>query len=343
LIKNGTNEKKEGYLKESLTLCKQEVDVTLCKLPQFELQFFPENPRIYSLIKPDEAEPSQEEIQERLLKMDHVKKLVQSIRANGGLTDPLIVRDGDYVVLEGNSRLAAYRKLAKEDPIKWGFVKCKLLPRDIDESLVFALLGEYHIIGRKDWAPYEQAGYLYRRNKNQGVSAEQMASEMGLTKSRVSFLISVYSFMIEKKDYDIDHWSYYEEYLKSHKIRKARDNHPQLDEIIPSMIKTAKIEKAVDVRKKVSKVFSSGPKLINKFIENQDLETCYEIAISRGVECVWLQRLKKFRGQNATQSALEEMLESTSENNEIRKKLSYEWKKIAEFGQYAEKKLKETY
>ena len=113
MIKNGTNEKKEGYLKESLTLCKQEVDVTLCKLPQFELQFFPENPRIYSLIKPDEAEPSQEEIQERLLKMDHVKKLVQSIRANGGLTDPLIVRDGDYVVLEGNSRLAAYRKLAK--------------------------------------------------------------------------------------------------------------------------------------------------------------------------------------------------------------------------------------
>lgn len=28
-------------------------------------------------------------------------------------------RNGDYVVLEGNSRLAAYRLLAEKDPVKW--------------------------------------------------------------------------------------------------------------------------------------------------------------------------------------------------------------------------------
>ena len=49
--------------------------------------------------------------------MDHVKQLVQSIRANGGLTDPLIVQDGEFVVFEGNSRLAAYRLLARLDPL----------------------------------------------------------------------------------------------------------------------------------------------------------------------------------------------------------------------------------
>ena len=84
-----------------------------------------------------------------------------------------------FVVLEGNSRLAAYRELAKNDAIKWGKAKVRLLPDDISEELVFALLGEYHIIGRKDWAPYEQAGYLYRRNVTHGVSAQSMARRDG--------------------------------------------------------------------------------------------------------------------------------------------------------------------
>lgn len=332
----------QGYSKESLTLCQQEIEVILCKLPHFDLQFFPENPRIYSLVRPDEAEPTQEEIQARLWKMDHVKKLIQSIKVNGGLTDPLIVRDGDFVVLEGNSRLAAYRKLATEDPVKWGLVKCKLLPKEIDESFIFALLGEYHIIGRKDWAPYEQAGYLYRRKVNLGVSPEQMAKEMGLTKSQVTSLIEVYSFMIEKNDCDINHWSYYEEYLKSQKIKKARKENPALDEIIPAMIKSEKMEKALDVRDKITKIVSCGPKLINKFIETKDLERCYESAIARGADCVWWKRLKKFREQNTTDIALEDMLENAREDNGIKKKLLFEWKKIEEFSKHAQTKIKET-
>jgi hypothetical protein len=151
--------------KSSLTLAGREIPVIHRFLSQVALKFYPENPRIYSMISADEKTPSQLEIEHRLGDMDHVKQLVQSIRANGGLLDPIIVRDGDCVVLEGNSRLAAYRLLAKSDPIKWGKVKCCLLPSTIEESLIFALLGEYHIIGRKDWAPYEQAGYLYRRGE----------------------------------------------------------------------------------------------------------------------------------------------------------------------------------
>ena len=48
-------------------------------------------------------------------------------------------------------------------PLKWNLVKCTLLPADIDESLIFALLGRYHVNGKKNWAPYEQAGFFYRR------------------------------------------------------------------------------------------------------------------------------------------------------------------------------------
>ena len=96
------------------------------KINQSELKFYPQNPRIYSLLDFDEEIPDQKDIEDKFSAMDHVRELRLSIEANGGLIDPLMVRDGDFVVLEGNSRLAAYRMLKKKDPIKWSMVKCRL-------------------------------------------------------------------------------------------------------------------------------------------------------------------------------------------------------------------------
>jgi len=149
----------------TLTIKGKEMPVQHRMIQVTDLRFYADNPRIFSIVQGGNAILDQAEIEDELTKLDHVKKLKQSIAANDGLIDPLIVRDGDLVVLEGNSRLAAYRILCKADPIKWGQVKCMLLPSDIGEEDVFALLGQYHIIGRQDWAPYELAGYLYRRQK----------------------------------------------------------------------------------------------------------------------------------------------------------------------------------
>ena len=118
--------------------------------------------------------------------MDHVKVLIQEIQRDGGLTDPVVVRAGSLEVLEGNSRLAAYRALARIDPLKWDTMKCKLLPENLDESLIFALLGQYHIRGKKDWAPFEQAGFLYRRSTVHDIDAAQLAQEIGLSRRRWS-------------------------------------------------------------------------------------------------------------------------------------------------------------
>ena len=53
------------------------------------------------------------------------------------------------VVLEGNSRLAAYRILKIEDPITWSKIDCKILSSDISEEFIFILLGNFHITGKK--------------------------------------------------------------------------------------------------------------------------------------------------------------------------------------------------
>jgi len=299
--------KADEWVNDTLTLCGREIAVKNGVLPQAELLFYPENPRLYSIIHSGDDEPSQAVIEKRLSVMDHVKQLVQSIRANGGLTDPLIVRDGDHVVLEGNSRLAAYRILARMDAIKWGMAKVRLLPHDIGEDLVFALLGEYHIIGKKDWAPYEQAGYLYRRHTVHGIDPAKMAEEMGLSTKTVSHLIKVYAFMVDHKDNDVTRWSYYDEYLKHNAIKRARQDVPALDKVVVQKIKSGEIPRAVDVREKLTTI-AADSKVLATFVEKPDsFDRCYERAISRGVDNEWCKRLHKFRTQ-LTEPDMEEDL-----------------------------------
>lgn len=317
------------WVNDTLTLGGEEIPVRNGYLQIHDLSFYAENPRIYSLIQRPGAEPSQEEILSQLRGLDHVKQLIQSIRANGGLTDPMLVRDGDLVVLEGNSRLAAYRELARNDAIKWGEAKVRLLPSDISEKLVFALLGEYHIIGRKDWQPYEQAGYLYRRNAIHGVSAQSMASEMGLPARRVNHLISTYSFMVEHGETNINRWSYYDEYLKSNATKRVRQEDPDLDEIVVAKIKDGEIETARDVRDKLVKILDvpkAGPQPL-KILKSGDgtFDRAFESARARGVDNMWLNRFKRFRRELQDENL---MLDMTQMNPDQRQKCLFELGKI---------------
>ena len=317
------------WVKDTLTLGGQEIPVRNGYLPVHDLSFYSENPRIYSLIQRPGVVPSQDEIFNRLRGLDHVKQLIQSIRANGGLTDPMLVKDGDLVVLEGNSRLAAYRELTRNDPITWGKAKVRLLPSDISEKLVFALLGEYHIVGRKDWAPYEQAGYLYRRNVNHGISAQSMASEMGLPMRTVNHLISTYKFMIEHDETSVARWSYYDEYLKSSIARKARQETPELDDVVVAKIKRREIPAAVDVRNKLVKVLNVaqvGPAPTKILLSGEKtFERAYESAQDRGVDNMWLRRFKRFRGELQVSDFLDDLERMSPEQ---RDKCLYEVGKI---------------
>ncbi len=288
---------------DSLTLGGKEVPVRSGYLPVVDLNFYPDNPRIYSFIQRHDDVPSQDEIHSRLKRMDHVKQLIQSIRANGGLTDPMLVRDGDLVVLEGNSRLAAYRELARLDAVRWGKAKVRLLPADISEKLVFALLGEYHIIGRKDWAPYEQAGYLYRRNIKHGVSVQDMAKEMGLSPRSVSHLVSTYKFMVDHNENDVNRWSYYDEYLRPNAVKKTRQENPDLDKVVVRKIKGGEIRTAMDVREKLVKVLNvpkAGPQPIKILMSGEGtFERAFESARDRGVDNTWLNRFRQFKKTTA--------------------------------------------
>lgn len=284
---------------ETFIIGKQEYTVEVRDLNQADLQFYPENPRVYSVLNLMGGDPTQAEIEGHMCGLDHVKQLKVSIESNGGLIDPLIVRDGDFTVLEGNSRLAAYRLLCAVDPVKWGKVKCKILPSNISDSAIFTLLGQYHIIGRKDWEPFEQAHYLYRRHLQTKIPVAYMAQELGLSKQKAEKMIQVIEFMIEHNDLNKRHWSYYEEYLKNASIKKYRSQNPDIDDAIAEAIRTDVIKEAADMRK-LGQIAAVGDKQSKKILQQiadggMDLYEGYEAMEDAGKLDDVIKKLKAFK------------------------------------------------
>lgn len=263
---------------DGINILAEEKDVT-----QAELLFYKDNPRIKNLVDTKLGQnPSQSDIETLMKVQEHVKKLKQSIVANGGLLEPIIVKDN--VVLEGNSRLAAYRLLAATKPIEWGKIRAIIMPSDITDDQVFSMLGTLHIVSKTPWSPFEQAGYLYRRMQQSRKSIEGIAKELGISGLDAKRYVNVYRLMLENDDAESTRWSYYFEMVKNPSIQKANENYPQYD-VIPTLIEMIKDGKFADARE-IRKVGT----IANATGENAEEALVQfmtgEITVDEGVELV---------------------------------------------------------
>lgn len=280
-----------------MTIGKTDVIVTDTELNQADLLFYPENPRVFTALHSmSDNIPSQELIEKTMCRQDNVKQLKVSIEANGCLLEPIIVRKN--VVLEGNSRLAAYRLLARIDSIKWGKIKCTILPDDISDELVFNLLGTIHIIGRTPWSPFEQAGYLFRTKQKSRRPIEAIATDLGMKVADAKLYLKVYQKMMDEEDMQPTRWSYYFELFKNKHILKADENNPELNVIdtIVQKIKEDKFDDAREIRKvaEIAKAQTEDAKvvLVNFLDDNIELDDACELvsdentaqAISKNVD-----------------------------------------------------------
>lgn len=309
------------------TILGQEFEVEERELLVSQLKFSPDNPRVYSVLNNAGDDPSQEEIERHMCKMEHVKQLKESIRANGSLLEPIIVKGN--VVLEGNSRLAAYRLLTKEsDSLNWKQIRCLILPDDTDDKYIFALIGQYHIVGRKDWDPYEQAYYLYRRFKGENVPIEFMARELGISKQQVEKMIDVISFMKNYDDADKTHWSYYEEYIKCNSLKPFRRTSETLDDTVAEAIKGNRIHRAEDIRLlgNIAKVNDKeSKKVIQKFASKQiSMYEAVDQVQSNGKLDDVVKHLRRFRKIIIEDGVIDQILSS----EEVKKNAKFEISKI---------------
>ncbi len=288
---------------ETITIGQKDFEVEEKFLKQQELLFYDENPRVYSALRENGNEhPSQAEIEEKMRSMDHVKDLRFQIEQNGGLIEALIVvqRNGEYVVLEGNSRLAAYRILADKDPLKWSTVRCNILPSSITEAEIFTLLGTLHLVKKKDWTVYEQAAYVYRQKEYSDLPIKTLAKNVGLSQPTVKKYIEVYEFMVKSEDPIQSHWNYYEQYVTNSGIKDYRKAYPEMDDVIVSQIKTGKIKEAKDIRDKLGKIAKAEGKAANRIMrdiiaEKATIDEGYSRFEATGKSGNGFKKIKEFR------------------------------------------------
>lgn len=128
--------------------------------------------------------------------------LKASIRASGGLISPIIVRpieDGRYLVVEGNTRVAIYRELGREDDSgKW--LKIPAVIRDVlDELDEHAIRLQSHLVGPRPWRAYAKGKYLHHLYHDKHWSLNQLLDFCGgnARKKEIEEYIQAYADMQE--------------------------------------------------------------------------------------------------------------------------------------------------
>ena len=313
-----------------------------------QLAFYPENPRIYSQLA-GSGDRTQENIQAKLEAMDHVKELRSQIDRDGQVNEPLfcmpIVPESElhgqyeYQVLEGNSRLAALR-MNKKSSLPPSHVPCNILDFSAysgqeTESLIFSLLGQFHIIGKTDWRSYENAAYIYRRFKNHRVPAEEIAKEISQTPTRVRHMVNAFQLMIDAKDGNTSNWSYYEVCASSTKIRNQIENNPELRDRIVLLIKDNKFSRALDMRDKLPDILRNKRARRKFFDEDEDdpFQEALAVADISGDTDATLKRLRRFRSDLATSQTkgqIRKLLSSDSSKGQTEYELSQIQKSVSQ-------------
>ena len=178
------------------------------------LKFLKDNPRVYAVThgRSDFEQKTDEEQQDIIFEMlkiePSVRNLVPEIKRHGGLIEPILVRLDRMEVIEGNSRLAAYRMLRDKDRGgDWDMIQCHLISALTDEQQV-ALLIQAHVKGRAQWSAYEKSNLAYVRKLN-GWSVQYIADLFGESKSTIRKRIKAIEMMKDSEDSNPGHFSYY--------------------------------------------------------------------------------------------------------------------------------------
>lgn len=293
-----------------LRIRKKQIPYSEIQVPVKQLAFYPENPRIFSQFA-GSGDRTQDNIQSKLESMEHVRELRSQIDRDGQVNEPLfcipvspeseLYGEYEYQVLEGNSRLAAVR-MTKKGSLPPSGVACKVLDfsdysEQETESLIFSLLGQFHIIGKTDWRSYENAAYIYRRFRSQAVQIEDIAKEIGLSPSKVRHMINAFQMMMDAGDENTSRWSYYEAYASSTKLRYQRDITPGLHDRVVSLIKDDKFPRALDMRDKLPDILrnKTAKRIFFDEDEPEPFKEALAVADMSGDTDATLKRLRRFR------------------------------------------------
>lgn len=231
--------------KNEIVVIGQKIQTRIDEIDIFKLNYWKENPRVNAIIKQKHRDKDilDEDIEKELWEKDSVKDLFKDIERHGGLIDEILVKGN--IVLEGNSRLCAYRHLYKkaelknddEEILKWSYIRARIIPVETSDEVVFSILGTWHIKGKTQWDTYEKAAYFKRMNIDYGYSLKDIADSISQTEKFVKDHIESHDLMVENDVSALEKFSYFYELVKNKKIKELASKEST---IIPNIIQAIK-------------------------------------------------------------------------------------------------------
>ena len=249
----------------------ERIEATHDERPIDDLFFLPDNPRVYAAIRGvdgfDEltVEEQQDRIYRQLLEEPSVKELLPEIRRDGGLQDPIIVRYDRWQVVEGNSRLAVYRKLKEESGHdRWSQIPCRLVSGLTDDQQT-RILGQAHLKGRTDWSRYSRALFCYRKVREKGKTPQELSALAGMSVRAVNNDVEIVQLMHDNGDDKHSRFSYYEVLVKTRAISKGIREDATLKAHLLTQIKEGRDFTAQEMRDWLPTVMKK-PKILRKLV-----------------------------------------------------------------------------
>lgn len=246
---------------QTLTIEGQTIDAEFQFLPIGKVQLDLSNPRIQYLLKQNTKDGKLTQQELAKLIYDNVPGapgLYASIRDNGGLLEPILVRP-DGRVIEGNCRLACYMRLLaieKKQAVAnstWKEIPAFVVP-NISERQVAAFQGRVHVAGKNPWRAYEKAGHIYTMHKKHGMDAKTIGQVLSMTESEVLRDIRTYETMTEelfpkmKGTAALEKWSFFAEFYKRKGLELYRAKPANVKQFV-SLVRSGKLKRGADVRK----------------------------------------------------------------------------------------------
>ncbi len=225
------------------------------KVDIFKLTFYPENPRISSIISKHTGEVTEEFIDEMLWAENETHRLKRDIERDGGLIHPVIVYDNKTI--EGNTRLCCFRHLygeckksgQRDEQNKWTYIDCWILLEGINKMQLYRLLCNEHITGKIQWSTYEKGNLLTKMAEQDNISHEEIKNMTGLSVPTIIYHIQAFKTMVTENMTDKRKYSHLVEVYKNAEIWKLKSRDPQIVEKIVSAIKNDQFGDAKDIRK----------------------------------------------------------------------------------------------
>lgn len=212
-----------------------------------ELQFWEANPRVYAAVRgvPEwaQADPvrRQQLIAECMEAQESTRSVLEGLKLHEGQQEPLIVDLRGNVVIEGNSRLAALRILARDDSAHWGAAICRCY-NDLTDEERFALLSEMHVIGKTEWTPYAKAATYWRQHHELEWDLPRIARVNRTNVTYVKSQLATVDLMSRENELNERKYSWYNVLTSNRAINQVFEDNPKFRSRVLSVVLDASPE-----------------------------------------------------------------------------------------------------